>query len=415
MPMMNRRRVGAVLGCLGALLTPCLAGLPSCAPVPASGDRSMQNKACIAAAPMPSLAVSGSAVTAPSVASLPGAPSASSSAPTPVPAKRLVPIRARSLSSGSASVSNFCAVLVDGRAVCLADHVLSYVPGIIDGASIDASQTDACAVLLDGTTRCWSTTPPWVPKIGPVVNVKKVALSAEYACALLRDASVTCWGTSPKSRLPWASDDAVDDLAPTKVRGLGRIADIKVSAEHACALAESGTVHCWGRNNFAQLGDGTLVDRAVPRAVVGISNATSISVGYGLDGYGTCVALADGTARCWGSLTYVTTAKPTMSTGPAYFTRLPTRPFDDVRNIKTIDDYDSYLTRAGVARVGWWTLRRTQWMAARGRWGLRDDGTVWTREMGVDRWPVVEELVEEAVGGDKEELSEFPRVVVEEK
>ena len=36
---------------------------------------------------------------------------------------------------------------------------------------------------------------------------------------------------------------------------------------HTCALTRPGAVHCWGRNDFGQLGDGTQVNRAAPAEI----------------------------------------------------------------------------------------------------------------------------------------------------
>ena len=33
---------------------------------------------------------------------------------------------------------------------------------------------------------------------------------------------------------------------------------------HSCAIREDGTVWCWGRNDFGQLGDGTAADSSLP-------------------------------------------------------------------------------------------------------------------------------------------------------
>ena len=38
---------------------------------------------------------------------------------------------------------------------------------------------------------------------------------------------------------------------------------------HSCALTSAGTVKCWGRNEFGELGDGTKTERHRPVGVIG--------------------------------------------------------------------------------------------------------------------------------------------------
>ena len=66
---------------------------------------------------------------------------------------------------------------------------------------------------------------------------------------------------------------------------------------HTCALLADGTVHCWGRNDYGQLGNGTSVSSPTALAVPGIATAIAVSAG----GYHTCALLADGRILCWGA------------------------------------------------------------------------------------------------------------------
>ena len=48
---------------------------------------------------------------------------------------------------------------------------------------------------------------------------------------------------------------------------------------HTLALKSDGTVLAWGWNGWGQIGEGTLVDRPSPVAIVGLSNVVAVAVG----------------------------------------------------------------------------------------------------------------------------------------
>lgn len=58
------------------------------------------------------------------------------------------------------------------------------------------------------------------------------------------------------------------------------VVSLSAFADHTCALLVNGTVVCWGHNNFGQLGDKSMVDRAVPVMTYGINpGAGGVSTG----------------------------------------------------------------------------------------------------------------------------------------
>lgn len=67
---------------------------------------------------------------------------------------------------------------------------------------------------------------------------------------------------------------------------------------HTCALiADGGAVYCFGQGTQGQIGHGYFLDTAIPTAVVGLSNAITVTAGSAHS----CALIADGTVRCWGA------------------------------------------------------------------------------------------------------------------
>jgi Regulator of chromosome condensation (RCC1) repeat/Bacterial Ig-like domain (group 2) len=76
------------------------------------------------------------------------------------------------------------------------------------------------------------------------------------------------------------------------------MADVAAGLQDTCALLRSGAVECWGANYSGQHGDGTTTNSRVPRLpVVGINNATQVTLGWGW----ACARLATGAINCWGA------------------------------------------------------------------------------------------------------------------
>src|SRR5690349_9824320 len=77
-----------------------------------------------------------------------------------------------------------------------------------------------------------------------------------------------------------------------------------------CAVASGGGVWCWGNNTWGQVGDGTTWDRHQPVPVSGLSSgAVAVAVGT----FETCALLASGAVKCWGRNDYGQLGNGTMS------------------------------------------------------------------------------------------------------
>jgi alpha-tubulin suppressor-like RCC1 family protein len=190
------------------------------------------------------------------------------------------------------------------------------VAGIDDAVAVATGIRYSCAVTSNGRVWCWgeggfgqlgnsaendSSTPVRVSGIDDAIDV---TTGGGQACALRSNGRIACWGIGQSGQLGngvmYVS--TVGSSTPVAVSDIADAVAISSGWNHTCALRPDRTVWCWGRNGagseqrYGAIGDGTLEDRSTPVQVVGIDNATSISMG----GWSSCALLADRSVMCWG-------------------------------------------------------------------------------------------------------------------
>jgi len=136
-----------------------------------------------------------------------------------------------------------------------------------------------------------------------------------HFCGLLRDGTVRCWGrdtldlgATPVDGGATPTDGALgrghavsvlEGATPAPVVGLSDVTQISVGPNlGTCARTSDGSVYCWGRNEFGQLGRPASETRLpVPTRVEGLPPVDEVELGFQT---GCAIGTSDRALYCWG-------------------------------------------------------------------------------------------------------------------
>jgi alpha-tubulin suppressor-like RCC1 family protein len=139
---------------------------------------------------------------------------------------------------------------------------------------------------------------------GDGAMARTIAAGSGFACAL-HGGTVYCWGRNNFGQLGIDSSPSRPQPQPIfagVITGPGVIAasddggDEASGAASACALDVTRSVACWGLDDRGQLGDGTLETRTVPTPIA-VTDAVDVSTSH----VHSCAVLASGDVVCWGA------------------------------------------------------------------------------------------------------------------
>ncbi len=242
----------------------------------------------------------------------------------------------RALVRLSAGAFHVCAVAADGVPYCWGRDGAttrtsplpvdtSSVPPSMAFTDVGGGNDHTCALAATGEVYCWggnangqlgdggaaaaSPVPVLVDTSGIPGNRAFVQLvvGSYHACGRTADGVVYCWGDDGSSQLGDGGSD-VDSLVPSPVDTSGIAGDrtfveLTSGANHTCGITADGAAHCWGLDDFGQLGDGgSMVDAPSPSlvstaSITGARAFRHLGAGWRV----TCATMADGGAYCWGA------------------------------------------------------------------------------------------------------------------
>lgn len=174
-------------------------------------------------------------------------------------------------------------------------------------AQLAAGGSHTCALLIDGTAFCWggnasgqlgdstrmSRSEP--ARVSITLRFVSIGSGRDHTCAVTPDNDAYCWGKNSSGQAGiGVATEAV--LVPQRVETTAQLRRIAAGLNHTCALTVSGTAYCWGRNNYGQLGDGTVNSRTKPVAVQGAGALVALFPGASH----TCGVNSASETFCWG-------------------------------------------------------------------------------------------------------------------
>lgn len=183
-----------------------------------------------------------------------------------------------------------------------------------------------CALTTLGEVRCWGDnyygalgdgtferSSTYVTVKG-LSNVVSLGVGVMHVCAATAQGHVLCWGRAVFGELGYAvagtngSPDPNDPGSPlaTKVDGPTNVGEVVAGEDHTCANTKEGKVLCWGRNDHAQLGDGTTsFSRMQPAEVKGASpDDVTYAFHLSAGNFTSCATFTGDMVRCWGENTF---------------------------------------------------------------------------------------------------------------
>ena len=188
------------------------------------------------------------------------------------------------------------------------------VPNLTGVKQLAVGGGGACAIKDDNTVSCWGrysrgsigngnsegqTSPVQVSGINNAMAISSTTSTARGAarCALGTDGLVRCWGCNRHGQIGDGSSCCGGYFTPVQLPTLSNVTQISGYRIGGCALTGDKTVHCWGRNHFGHIGDGTTFEQTLPSTVTGINDATELAAG----GSAACAIVSGGAVKCWGN------------------------------------------------------------------------------------------------------------------
>jgi len=177
------------------------------------------------------------------------------------------------------------------------EHACATINGF-NGVEVDCWGIDSVGQQAIDPTM-FSTFVPFTIRSTFPTPVRRVSANDSTTCAELTTGGVQCAGANGEGQLGNGMTGG-SIFRPQTVTGGHLFHGVSVGTGHVCALDDQNHAFCWGKNDYGQLGDSSIVQSNVPRAVWGSITFRAIAAGY----HHTCGIGTDNGLYCWGANYY---------------------------------------------------------------------------------------------------------------
>jgi alpha-tubulin suppressor-like RCC1 family protein len=173
---------------------------------------------------------------------------------------------------------------------------------------VSCADSSTAAIKTDGTLWCWGynggqlgdntvtnrSSPVQTCTFG--TNWKQVGCGTSHVTAIKTDGTLWCWGRGGYGQLGDNTDIVKSSPVQTITFGTNW-KQVSCGVGSTAAIKTDGTLWCWGRGDYGQLGNNTSVNRSSPvQTIAGGTNWKQVSAGY----EHTAAIKNDGTLWVWG-------------------------------------------------------------------------------------------------------------------
>jgi len=172
---------------------------------------------------------------------------------------------------------------------------------------VAAGGEHALALKTDGTVWAWgengsgqlgigTTNNASQPFTSQIDHVVAIAAGGLHSLALKNDGTVWAWGENDDGQLGEGTNN--DAKSPVQVKAFTLVRAVAIAAgdKHSLAVDGNGEVWAWGKNEFGQLGDNTIVSHSTPAKVLQLNTVTHIAAGA----THSLARKSDGSVWAWG-------------------------------------------------------------------------------------------------------------------